>query len=257
MSPQMPAFDYNAILLKSASTDPAPSDALRGGDLYAGFDPSDPDRLAFTHLPLPSPHLASGDGLVAALGHFQPAAGLAPAIPVPATMALVAGVCFATGMTMRRRRTGAREAIGSGDRSGARSGAARREFPAYDAVPRSAYRFDPIHDDGRPERPRFGQCISSDRDPVVVLTPREMAPETAWARPAAAEADVRPSAGAHPLTSAQYRMFTLDAGSVRSCRNFSAADDYSALAQARRCEPKQGFELWRGGALVASQPQID
>lgn len=54
----------------------------------------------------------------------------------------------------------------------------------------------------------------------------------------------------------QYRMYTLDGRTIRSFRDFIAADDSAALTQARRCEPTEGFELWRGNVCVTWQPQI-
>lgn len=91
-------------------------------------------------------------------------------------------------------------------------------------------------------------------DPVIVVYPEARGQWYQGPAETAAPAPVERTP--FNIVELDYRIFTLDAGNVRSCLQFSAADDHAALALARLCEPTKAFELWRGSQLVTRQPTI-
>ena len=91
-------------------------------------------------------------------------------------------------------------------------------------------------------------------DPVVVVYPGALGQWHQGPAETAAPAPVERTP--FNIVELEYRIFTLDGGNVRSCLQFSAADDHAALALARLCEPTKAFELWRGSQLVTRQPTI-
>lgn len=91
-------------------------------------------------------------------------------------------------------------------------------------------------------------------DPVIIVYPEALGQ---WYQgPAETAAPVPVERTAFNIVELEYRIFTLDGGTVRSCLQFSAVDDHAALALARLCEPTKAFELWRGSQLVTRQPTI-
>jgi hypothetical protein len=91
-------------------------------------------------------------------------------------------------------------------------------------------------------------------DPVVVVYPEARGQWYQGPIETAAPAPIERTP--FNIVELDYRIFTLDGGNVRSCQQFSAADDHAALALARLCEPTKAFELWRGSQLVTRQPTI-
>lgn len=100
----------------------------------------------------------------------------------------------------------------------------------------------------------FSSGPFGDHVPVVVVYPGALGQ---WhQRPAETAAPIPVERMPFNILAVEYRIFTFDGGTLRSCQQFSAADDHAALALARFCEPKKAFELWRASQLVTRQPPI-